>query len=201
MKILVFLGCLIPALRLIWLASISGLGANPVEKLIHVTGDWALNFLIITLLISPLVDITGSGRLLKLRKMMGLFCLFYALIHFAAYVVLDQGLSWDEIADDVARHKRIAVGFAGLIFLIPPAVTSVGRIKKKLGYSRWKNFQRATYGAALCAVFHYLWLVKRDLRRPYVYAALLGILFLYRLAVYLLGRKKRLRLRDVSSRE
>jgi sulfoxide reductase heme-binding subunit YedZ len=149
LKIVFCIICLMPVLRLVFLAFTLGLGANPIEKVIHTTGDWALNFLLLTLTITPLCSLTGWSWPAKLRKMSGLFSFLYAGLHFITYVVLDQGLSWSAISDDVIKHKRIAVGFGSLLLLVPPAVTSTSSIKRLLGYERWKNLQSTVYAAAV----------------------------------------------------
>ncbi len=119
LKIVFCILCLMPVSRLVFLAFTSGLGANPIEKVIHTTGDWALNFLLLTLTITPLCSLTGWSWPAKLRKISGLFSFLYAGLHFITYIVLDQGLSWSAISDDVIKHKRIAVGFASLLLLCP----------------------------------------------------------------------------------
>jgi methionine sulfoxide reductase heme-binding subunit len=178
-----------PGSELVFLAFTLGLGANPIEKVIHTTGDWALNFLLLTLTITPLCSLTGWSWPAKLRKMSGLFSFLYAGLHFITYVVLDQGLSWTAISDDVIKHKRIAVGFASLLLLAPPAVTSTSRMKRLLKYERWKNLQSTVYAAAVGGAVHYIWLVKRDMRRPLAYAVVLFILFGYRVMAYLLKKR------------
>jgi sulfoxide reductase heme-binding subunit YedZ len=186
LKLLFYAICFAPALWLIFLAFTSGLGANPVEKIIHTTGDWALNFLLLTLTITPLRRITGWSWPMELRRTAGLFCFFYAVIHFFTYIILYQGFSWEYIMDDVVKHKRIAVGFASLMFLVPPAVTSMASMARRLGWKRWRIMQSTVYGAAVCGVVHYVWLVKRDMRRPLIYAAILAVLLGYRLVAYAL---------------
>jgi sulfoxide reductase heme-binding subunit YedZ len=175
-------------LWLIFLAFTSGLGANPVEKVIHITGDWALNFMILTLTITPLCRITGWSWPAGLRRATGLFCFFYAVLHLLIYIVLDQGLSWELIVADIVKHKRIAAGFAGLVLLLPPAVTSTAGMVRRLGRKRWKLIQSTVYVAAICSVVHYLWLVKKDISRPLIYTAVLAVLLGYRLFVYALEK-------------
>ncbi|TFG93170.1 MAG: sulfoxide reductase heme-binding subunit YedZ [Syntrophobacterales bacterium] len=190
LKIVFGIMCLMPVSRLVFLAFTVGLGANPIEKIIHTTGDWALNFLLLTLAITPFCRLTGLSWPAKLLKLSGLFSFFYAGLHFIAYVVLDQGLFWPAIIDDIVRHKRMAVGFASLLLLVPPAVGSIGGVKRRLGYTRWKYLQSTAYAAAAGGVIHYLWLVKLDTRRPLAYAAVLCILLGYRVLAYLLKQRK-----------
>lgn len=188
LKLLFYGIFLIPFLWLMFLVFTSGLGANPVEKVIHTTGDWALNFMMLTLTITPLCRITGWSWPAGLRRTAGLFCFFYAIIHFFTYIILDQGLSWEFIAADVVKYKRIAVGFASLLLLIPAAVTSTAGMVRRLGQKRWKTIQSTVYAAAVCSVVHYLWLVKIDMIRPLIYAAVLAVLLGYRLFVYVLEK-------------
>jgi sulfoxide reductase heme-binding subunit YedZ len=199
LKIVFCLICLIPLARLVYLAFTLGLGANPIEKVIHTTGDWALNLLLLTLTITPLCRLTGWSWPATLRKMSGLFSFLYAGLHFLTYVVLDQGLSWSAISADMIQHKRIAVGFASQLLLVPPALTSLGSVKRLLRHERWKGLQSTVYAAAVGGVVHYLWLVKRDVRRPLAYAAVLFILFGSRAVVYLLGQRKKHRAGNAGS--
>jgi sulfoxide reductase heme-binding subunit YedZ len=79
LKIPVFLLCLVPAGTLLLEAfGVAGrsLGANPVEALIHGLGTWSLNFLLITLAVTPLRRLTGQAWLLRFRRMFGLFAFF-----------------------------------------------------------------------------------------------------------------------------
>jgi methionine sulfoxide reductase heme-binding subunit len=190
LKLLFYAICFIPFLWLTFLAFTSGLGANPVEKILHTTGDWTLNLLMLTLTITPLCRLTGWSWPAGLRRATGLFCFFYAIIHFFTYIILDQGLSWGFIVADVVKYKRIAVGFASLMLLVPPAVTSTAGMVRRMGRKRWKAVQSTVYGAAVCGVAHYLWLVKRDMRRPLIYAAILAALLGYRMFVYVLVKRR-----------
>ncbi|MCE5194277.1 MAG: sulfoxide reductase heme-binding subunit YedZ [Nitrospiraceae bacterium] len=186
-KPFVFFLSLLPFAWLVFNFFISGLGANPIEKIIHITGDWTLNFLVITLLISPLREITGLPWLPNLRKMLGLFSFFYACLHFLAYAGLDQLFSFDSIFFDIQKHKRIIVGFITFLFLAFLAITSNDRIKQKLGM-RWKIFHKLIYLAAIGGIIHYLLLVKRDIRIPLIYAGIFTILFVYRIIKQLMKK-------------
>lgn len=179
-KPVVFCLCLIPLLALVLQAATNGLGANPVEKAIHRTGDWTLNCLLLTLAITPFVRVTGMAFAAGLRRMLGLYAFFYGTLHLVTYVALDQFFSLDAIAKDVVKHKRIAVGFIAYLFLIPLAFTSTNKSIKRMGAGAWKRLHRLVYLAAAGGVIHYLWLVKKDLTAPLIYAAVLLVLFLAR---------------------
>jgi methionine sulfoxide reductase heme-binding subunit len=172
-KSLVFLACLGPLLVLIWQVANNGLGPNPVEAVVHVTGLWALRFLLVTLSVTPLRRLTGLPWLLRYRRMLGLFAFFYAALHFIAYLVLDRALVWDEILRDLTERPYITLGFSALVLLVPLAITSTRGWMRRLG-RRWQQLHRAVYVIAILGVAHFLWLVKADLREPLLYAALLA---------------------------
>lgn len=172
----------------------SGLGANPIEKITHVTGDWTLRFLLVTLAITPLRKLLKFPSLIKFRRMFGLFAFFYASLHFMTYIWLDKFFNLHEILADVAKRKFITVGFTGFLLLIPLALTSTAGWIRRLGGKRWQALHRLIYLAAIAGVIHYLWLVKADIRRPVQYGILLAILLFYRAVVWMIPsiRKRRL---------
>jgi sulfoxide reductase heme-binding subunit YedZ len=179
-KPLVFLLCLVPFLVLTWDAYTQALGPNPVEAVVHFTGLWTLRLLLATLAIAPLRQLTGRQWVLKLRRMLGLFAFFYASLHFAAYLVLDRSLEWDEILRDLTERPYITVGFAALILMVPLAITSTRGWIRRLG-RRWRQLHRLIYLIAILGVLHFLWLVKADLREPLLYSGLLALLLVARL--------------------
>ena len=188
---------LVPLAQTVVDAFTGGLGANPIEEITHRSGWWALAFLMLTLAVTPIRQITGIGWLIRLRRMLGLFAFFYASLHFAIYLGLDQFFAFDYILEDIAERPYITVGFAALLILIPLAVTSTKRMVKRLGGRRWSRLHKLVYLAAALGVLHFLWLVKADLREPAVFAAILTVLLGYRFIVDL---RRRVRVRRKKSR-
>lgn len=180
-KPLVFMLCLVP---LVWLgvdAYGDRLGANPIESITHSTGTWTLVFLLITLSVTPLRRLTGINALIRLRRMLGLYAFFYACLHVVTYFWLDQFFDWPAIVKDIIKRPFITVGFFAFVLLIPLAVTSTNAMVKRLGGRRWQLLHRLVYVIAIAGVVHYLWLVKKDLTQPLIYAAVLAVLLGYRL--------------------
>ena len=176
LKPAIFVICLVPAALLVLDAVGGRLGANPVEALLHGTGDWALRLLCVTLAVTPLRRLTGRGWLLRLRRMLGLFAFFYALLHVVVYVWLDRQLSWGEIVVDIAERPYITLGFAAFLILVLLAATSPRRMVRRLGRN-WKRLHRGVYVAAVLAVVPFWWLVKADIVEPAIYATVLAALF------------------------
>lgn len=172
-------GCL-PLLRLILLGVWGGLGANPVEFVAHSTGTWALIGLLLTLAVTPLRRLTDRSGLVRHRRMLGLFAFFYACLHALTYFWLDQSFDPRAIARDILERPFITAGFTAFVLLVPLAATSTRAAMRRLG-RRWQLLHRLIYPAAVLGVLHFLWLVKKDLTEPLVYAGVLGLLLVVRL--------------------
>ncbi|WP_455374695.1 sulfite oxidase heme-binding subunit YedZ [Kaarinaea lacus] len=160
---------------LVWDGFHDALGANPIEKITHRTGDWSLRFLLITLTITPLRKIFGWKQLVRLRRMFGLFAFFYVCIHFSIYIVFDHFFDVNEIAKDIVKRPYVTVGFTAFLLLIPLAITSTNKMMKRLGKS-WKQLHQLVYVIAVLGILHYLWLVKADVLQPVIHAIILLIL-------------------------
>ena len=165
-----------PAAAIAWQAAYEDLGANPIETLEQATGGWALRLLLATLAVTPLRRLTGWQEIARFRRRLGLAAFAYAALHFALWSVFDNGLDPASIAEDIAKRPYVTVGFTAFVLLVPLAVTSTRASMRRLG-KRWVALHRLVYVAAVLAVVHFLWLVKKDLREPLVYAAVLGALF------------------------
>lgn len=187
-KVAVFLACLIPLGLLAWDAYTQNLGANPVEKITHATGDWTLRFLLITLSITPVRKLLQFPNLIKFRRMLGLFAFFYGCLHFFTYVWLDKFFNLHEMIADIEKRKFITIGLTAFTLLIPLAITSTTGWIRRLGGKRWQMLHRLIYVSAICGVIHYLWLVKADIRKPLEYGAILAVLLSYRLVVWILPK-------------
>jgi sulfoxide reductase heme-binding subunit YedZ len=175
-KAATFVACLGPLALLAWRGLAGGLGANPIEYITHSTGWWTLTFLLITLSVTPLRRLSRRNWLLRLRRMLGLYAFFYACLHFTTYIWLDQFFDLQSIVKDIAKRPFITLGFAAFVLLIPLAVTSTNGMVKRFGAQRWQRLHRLVYAVAILAVLHFWWLVKKDVREPLVFAALLALL-------------------------
>jgi methionine sulfoxide reductase heme-binding subunit len=146
-------------------------------------------FLIAALTCMPLKAIAGWTWPMRLRRMLGLLAFFYASLHVITYTVLDQGLDWHAIYDDILKRKFIFFGFSTFVVLIPLAATSTNSALRRLGYVHWKQLHRLAYLAPALAVLHFTWRVKRDIREPVGYGLVLAALLSVRLVDYLYDRK------------
>jgi sulfoxide reductase heme-binding subunit YedZ len=190
-KLTIFLAALIPLSRLAWKALHGGLGANPIEVITHSTGDWTLIFVLATLSVSPLRQLTRQYWLIGVRRLVGLFAFFYGTLHFLTYISLDKFFDIHEMIKDIAKRPFITVGFSAFVLMIPLAATSTAWSIRLLGGRTWRRLHRLIYFTAILGVVHYIWLVKADKRKPYEYGVVLSILLLYRVAVWWSEKQKR----------
>ena len=192
-KALIFVAALLPLAHLVWRGVNDDLTAEPIRELEIETGLWTLRFLAATLALTPLRRLTGWNGLVKYRRMLGLFTFFYATIHLAMWVVVDYFFAFDQMVEEIVKHRYILVGMATYLILVPLAITSTKGWVRRLGGTRWNRLHRLVYLAALGGTVHYLWAVKKDTFFPLVYLALFTLLLGVRLVWWNATRRKRFR--------
>ena len=181
-KPFVWVLCLLPAALLgwnLWLAlrgEPNSLGAEPVEKLQQETGEWALRFLAATLAVTPARRLLGWSWAVRYRRMLGLFAFFYASLHLANFIGLDHFFAFGDIAEDIFERPWITIGMVSFLLLVPLAVTSTKGWIRRMGAKRWNRLHQLAYLAAAGGTLHFLLAVKKDLREPFIYAAIFAIL-------------------------
>ncbi|MCW2392219.1 sulfoxide reductase heme-binding subunit YedZ [Sphingobium sp. B1D7B] len=175
---LVWLLCVAPLLLFVWQGLTDGLTANPIEYVLRELGLWGLRFLCITLAISPLAKVLKMPALLRYRRRIGLWAFAYVALHLIMYVAVDQQFGWSFIVADIVKRPYITIGMAAFVLLVPLAITSANRIRRKMRVRAWRRLHQLVYLIAIMGVVHYFLLVKADTRSPLIYggivAALLG---------------------------
>lgn len=186
----VFLIALIPFLVLLARVVMfpQSLGPDPAQELAKESGEWTLRFLLITLALTPLRQLVGRVEFVRHRRMLGLFALFYATVHFLVWMTFLLNFRWFAIAEELVERPFITVGFAAYLILVALGVTSPKAMVRKLGRN-WKRLHRLVYGAALLGIVHLLWILRTDVGEAVIYGAVLALLLGYRLVRYLRNRK------------
>lgn len=143
----------------IWLlvvpAFTGGLGANPLEKLLHQSGEIAIWTLGAVLSLSPLRVLFPRSRVVSAlnrhRRMIGVTAFVYGLLHFGCHVLYEGGL--DGLVRSLSK-PFIWFGLAGLSILSILALTSNQFSIRKLGGKNWKWLHRLAYLAAALLIYH-----------------------------------------------
>lgn len=151
------------------------LGFDPIRTITHFTGRTAIIILFITLTVTPIRRLTRWNPLIKVRRLIGNFAFFYALIHFLIYAVFDRELSVAGLGEDIAKRPWITVGFTVFLILLTLAITSPQAMVRRLG-KRWQTLHRLIYVAAGLAVLHFTLAQKKDIRLPLIYGAVLAVI-------------------------
>jgi sulfoxide reductase heme-binding subunit YedZ len=119
--------------------------------------------------------------LARLRRMLGLFAFFYAVLHLACYAWLDQGwcgaiswrMCWSALHSGGHAHLRAVAGAGADITAWCCA-----------GWGRaLAAVHRIVYGAGLLALLHFYWMRagKNDTAEVAVYGGLLAVLLGWRM--------------------
>lgn len=164
---------------LFYLAASGRMGADPVKLLERSLGKLGLQLLIAGLAITPL-RVWAGLNLLRFRRAIGLTAFYYIAMHLLAWIILDMGLLVGQAFGDIAKRPYITVGMAGLLLLIPLALTSNDRMVRRLGPARWRALHRLTYAAALLGGLHYIWQAKAWPLEPLLYFAAIALLLALR---------------------
>lgn len=188
-KAAVFIFCALPLLQIPYWFYTGSFSPNPVEDLEHHTGETALVMLLATLAMTPIARMFAVSWPIRIRRMLGLWCFTYVTLHFSIYLVFDLSFDPAVLAEDLVKRRYITVGFLAWLLLIPLAITSTNGWQRRLK-RRWKKLHKLVYPIAILGVLHFLWLVKKDMTEPLIYAAILSALLLLRSPV---GQKIRLR--------
>jgi sulfoxide reductase heme-binding subunit YedZ len=180
LKTFLILLALVPAGWLTYSLFYGDLGINPAETLQLETGIWALRLLIVTLAITPIRRVTGWNRIIQFRRMFGLLAFFYASLHLLTYAALDRSFDLSGVWEDVAKRPFITFGMLAFAAMVPLALTSTRGWIRRLG-RRWQLLHRLVYVSGVAGAIHYLWKAKVIAGSPVYYAAIVGILLLFRI--------------------
>jgi sulfoxide reductase heme-binding subunit YedZ len=198
----VFVAAAVPALRLGYRVYTGDLGIDPLATLEHTTGRDALLLLFCALTVTPVRRLTGWNRIQSVRRMLGLWAYFYAVVHVCIYLVFGQlcysvaTCDFRTIVDDITKRRFIIAGMVSFSVLTLMALTSTKGWIRRLGRN-WQRLHRLVYVAAPVAIVHFMWKEKSDYSEQYRWLAVLVVLLGIR--VYFAIRRRRARVAPVTA--
>lgn len=176
LKVLLHLAGILPLLWVLLAIDQGWLSADPVKDIQHFTGRMALKFLLGCLLVTPLARYGRQPLLIRVRRMLGLWCFAWATLHLVSYALLELGINnLGLLGSELIRRPYLTLGMISWVVLLLLAVTSLKRAQQKLG-RRWQTLHNTVYLVAILAPVHYLWSVKVLSPQPWIYAFLAAIL-------------------------
>lgn len=171
-RVWIFLLSLTPGIWLGWRLYTDNLGPEPAKTLVISTGIWAVNFLVFTLAVTPAKKIAHLSIVSPHRRMLGLFCWFYASLHFACYLLFILGADFQSIAQELTQRPFIVASIPAWLLLSLLAITSPQYMLRLCG-KRWKYIHRSIYLIALLVVAHIAWQIRASYQNALVYGFLL----------------------------
>ena len=179
-RLIIFLCALIPFAWLVFNTITQQLGADPAKTIVLFTGEWTIYFLFITLSVTPLRRLLKWNWLMPHRRMLGLFALFYGLLHLLSYLIFILGLDFSRLVSETLKRPYITVGFPALLILVALGITSTQKMMRRLG-KNWVKLHRLVYLALILAWIHVLWQVRSSYFEATVYGAVVAVLLGIRL--------------------
>jgi len=179
LKVLIHCLSISPLLYIYAQAFTGQLLGDPVDILIHFTGIGAFNLLLITLCISPLAKKLKASKLMKVRRLLGLYSFFYGVLHLTNFLVFDLQFDWSLFAGEIIKRPYITIGMLAFVMLTLLAITSHNKLKRKMG-RQWQSLHNLSYLIVILVSIHFYWSVKSELTTPIFYGGLTLIVLLLR---------------------
>jgi sulfoxide reductase heme-binding subunit YedZ len=178
-KALIFAALFVPALILAQAAWDHALGPKPWQAATHDSGTWALRLLLLSLLVTPARQVLRQARIAEVRRMVGVACFAYALLHLGLYAG-DTAFDLVKVASEIIRRIYLTIGFVALAGLAVLAATSTDAALRRLGGARWRRLHGLVYPLAALALVHFTLQSKANVTEPMLMAGLFAWLMGYR---------------------
>lgn len=190
----IFLLSLAPLGWLVWATLTDKLGADPAKTIVLLTGHYTFYFLLLTLTVTPL------RRLIKFRhfhfrwlqihrRMLGLFTLFYALIHMTAFLVFILGLDLTLFAAELIKRPYILFTLPAIFLLIALGITSTQGMMRRLR-KNWRRLHNSIYLIAILAWLHVFLQVRSSYQDAVVFGVGVAVLLGVRLYWKMFGNRR-----------
>ncbi len=174
-KVLIHISALMVLAYLYLLIDSGRLGADPVKDMIHFLGKTALNFLLLTLAITPVCKRLKQPLLIRLRRLLGLYSFAWACLHVTAFLWLELDWQFTLLLEEVVKRPYLTLGMITWLILLALSITSINSIKRSMKKA-WFTLHRWVYLAILLGAVHYYWSVKSGLVEPIIYLLIVAIL-------------------------
>ncbi|MES4611204.1 MULTISPECIES: protein-methionine-sulfoxide reductase heme-binding subunit MsrQ [Ewingella] len=180
LKVVIHLAAFLPFIWLILSINQGWFSADPSKDIQHFTGRMTLKLLLATLLITPVARYGKQPLLMRVRRLVGLWCFAWGTLHLLSYSFLELGINnLALLGSELISRPYLTLGIISWIILLALACTSTLWSQRKLG-AKWQTLHNLIYVVAILAPIHYMWSVKIISPQPIIYAAIAAILLALR---------------------
>ncbi len=151
-KAAVLAGTVLPAALIAYWWLNDDLGPRTLNAAIHEFGKWAERFLLLSLAVTPARYVFDQGKVVIVRRMLGVTAATYAVAHFSLYVA-DQQFSFWKIDNEIVNRFYLTIGFIALVGLVALGITSTDGWVRRLGRN-WKRLHWLIYPIGVLALWH-----------------------------------------------
>jgi methionine sulfoxide reductase heme-binding subunit len=190
LKATVFVLLFVPGLWTAWDLAMGNLGPRPFDAATHETGTWTIRLIFLSLLVTPLRELTQWPRLLTVRRMVGVAAFVYGMAHLALFIVHER-YDLVKVASEIVLRIYLTIGFVALLGLTALAATSTDGMIRRLGSKKWRRLHQGVYLFALLALIHFFMQSKHNVYEPLIMAGLYFWLMAYRFAAAYSGATKK----------
>ncbi|MDR3430656.1 MAG: protein-methionine-sulfoxide reductase heme-binding subunit MsrQ [Rouxiella aceris] len=180
LKVIIHLAAFLPFLWILLSINQGWFSADPAKDIQHFTGRMTLKLLLATLMITPLVRYGKQPLLIRVRRLVGLWCFAWGTLHLLSYSFLELGINnLRLLGSELLSRPYLTLGIISWLILLLLAATSTRWSQRKLA-SKWQVLHNGIYLVAILAPIHYLWSVKTFSPQPFIYVLIAAILLAFR---------------------
>jgi methionine sulfoxide reductase heme-binding subunit len=145
----------VPAIWLVYQVGTEQFGPVPLGGMTYWSGLWATALLMLALAITPVLTLSRWGRLIIVRRMIGVTALAYAIAHIIIYFAL-RFWNFASIAHEMATRLSLILATLATMGLIALGATSLDAAVRRMGAKGWQRLHNAIYVISALALIHYL---------------------------------------------
>lgn len=178
-RILIFLLLMIPFVYLLFELFIFQTAIDPIKYIYTVTGSAAITILYFITTLS-----LWFNKLIRYRRMLGLFGFFYAFLHLCNFFILDMDANLLFAFKETIDKPFIYLGMISFLLLLFMAVTST-----KTLFRKYRKYHKVLYIVLLLTTIHFV-MAQKSLSIPqYGYLTIICVIGLFKIKKYLLVKK------------
>ncbi len=171
MRIFIFLILLLPAFYLSFELFILQDVNDPIKYIYTVTGSAAIVILFATISLSLFFK-----KLVRYRRLIGLFAFFYSFLHMLNFLILDMEIDFEFAYEETIDKPFIYLGMISFFILILMSITST----KKL-FRKYNKYHKIIYLVLILTTIHFVMAQKSLAIYQFIFLLFAITIFLFKI--------------------